>query len=106
MVKCATVKWMFIFQCILCLDSQIIYFTNSFDQVDVPSGKIVFIELSRYFKSDGVCLCYEKFINVFLDRGFVDSKVYPCMFTSKDVFFVVYMDGYLFENVHNLILIK
>ena len=40
-------------QCILGLQSQSIDFKNAFAQADIPSGKPVFIELPRYFKSDG-----------------------------------------------------
>ena len=43
---------MLIFQCILGLQSQIIYFTNDFSQVNITSGEPVFIEIPRYFKSD------------------------------------------------------
>ena len=44
---------MLILQCILGLQSQIIDFTNAFAQSDIPSGEPVFVELPRYFKSDG-----------------------------------------------------
>ena len=44
---------MLILQCIIGLQSQSIDFTNAFAQVDIPIGGPVFIELPRYFKSDG-----------------------------------------------------
>ena len=44
---------MLILQCILCLQSQSIDFTNAFAQADIPSEEAVFIELLRDFKSDG-----------------------------------------------------
>ena len=44
---------MLIFHCILGLQSQSIEFTNDFPQADIPSGEPVFIELPRYFNSDG-----------------------------------------------------
>ena len=44
---------MLIFQCILGLQSPSIDFKNSFSQSDIPSGGPVFIELPRYFNSDG-----------------------------------------------------
>ena len=53
-VHWATVRLMLIFQCILGLHSQIINFTNTFAQKDIPSGEPVFIELPRDFRSDGV----------------------------------------------------
>ena len=40
-------------QCILGLQRQSIDLTNAFAQADIPSGELVFIELSRYLKSDG-----------------------------------------------------
>ena len=33
---------------------------------------------------------------VFLERGFVKSKMYPCLFMSNTVICVVYVDDYLF----------
>ena len=116
---------MLILQCILGVKSQSIDFTNAFSQADIPSGEPVFIELPRYFKSNGVqhdvviklkkrlCgqakaarLWYEKLQNVLLERGFVVSKVDPCLSISKTVIFVVYADDFLFWALfHNLILI-
>ena len=106
---------MLILHCILGLQSQIIDFTNAFAQADIPSGGPVFIELPRDFKSDGgkhdavlklkkslyaqaeaAHLWYEKLRNVLLERGFLISKVDPCLFMSKNVIFVVYVDDCLF----------
>ena len=114
-VQWATVRLMLIFQCILGLQSQSIDFTNVFFQADIPCGEPVFIELPRDFNSDGgqhdvvfklkeslygqakdARLCYEKLRNGFLERGFVMSKVDPCLFMSKTVIRVVYMDDCLF----------
>ena len=44
---------MFNLQCIIGLQSQSIDFTNDFAPADIPSGEPVFVELPRYFKSDG-----------------------------------------------------
>ena len=52
-VQWATVRLMLILQCIIGLKSQSIDFTNAFSQADIPSGDPVFIELPRYFKSNG-----------------------------------------------------
>ena len=90
-------------------------FTNYFSHEDIPSGKPVFMELPRYFKSDGVqydvvlrlnkslygqdeatWLWYEKLQNGLLDRGFVVSKVDPCVFMSKTIIYVVYVYYCLF----------
>ena len=49
-VQWATVSLMLILQCI---PSQIIDSKNASAQADIPSGEQVFIELHRYFKSDG-----------------------------------------------------
>ena len=106
---------MLILQCILGLQSQSIDFANAFAQADIPSGELVFIELSRYLKSDGgqqdvvlklkkilygqaeaTHLWYEKLKNGLLERGFVMSKVGNYLFMSKTVVCVVYVDGCLF----------
>ena len=87
---------MLILKCILGLHSQSIDFTNAFAQADITSGEPVFIELPRYFKSDGgqhdvviklkkslygqaeaAHLWYEKLRNGLLERGFVMRKVDP-----------------------------
>ena len=87
---------MLILQCIIGLYSQSIDITNTFAQVDIPSGEPVFIALPRYFKSDGgqhdvvlklkkslygqakaTRLWYEKFLNGLLEHGVVTSKVDP-----------------------------
>ena len=46
-------RLMLILQCIIGLQSQSIDFTDAFPQADIPSGEQVFVELPRYFKSDG-----------------------------------------------------
>ena len=53
MFQWATVSLAFILQCIKGLQSQIIDFPNAFAYAGIPSGEPVFIELPRYFKSDG-----------------------------------------------------
>ena len=92
-----------------------IYFKNVFSWADIPNGEPVFIEIPRYFKSDGgqhdvvlrlkkslygqaeaARLWYEKLWNGLLERGFVMIKVDPCIFISKTVFCVVYVDDCLF----------
>ena len=106
---------MLILQCILGLQSQSIDFTNAFTQADIPSGEPVFVELPRDSKSDGgknyvvlkwkkslygqaesARLWYEKLQNGLLERGFVMSKVDTCLFMSKTVICVVYVDYCLF----------
>ena len=106
---------MLILQCVLGLQSKSIDFTNAFAQADIPSWEPVFIELPRYFNSDGgqnvvflklkkslngqaeaACLWYEKLRNGLLERGFMVSKVDPCLFMSKTVICVVCVDDCLF----------
>ena len=84
-------------------------------QADIPSGEPVFIDLPRYFKSNrGQCdivlrlkkilygqakaprLWYEKLLNGLLAHVFVTNKVNPCLFMSKTVICVVYVDDCLF----------
>ena len=114
-VQWATMRLMLIFQCILGLQSQIIDFTNAFDQADVPSGAIIFVGITRYFKIDGgpfdifirsnkilygqceaLCLWYENLWNGLLDFCYVVRKVYPFLIISNTVIFVVYVDNFLF----------
>ena len=106
---------MLILQFIIGLYSQSIDFTNAFDQEYIPSGQPVLLELPRYFKIDGgqfdvvfilkkslygqskaARLWYEKLQNGLLERGFVMSKMDPCLFVSKTVICVVYVDDCLF----------
>ena len=114
-VQWYTVRLMLILQCTLGLQSQIFYFINSFARAYIPSGEPVFVELPRYFSSDGgqcdvvlrlkkilygqvenTRLWYEKFQFLLLCRGFLVSKLYPCMFMYKTVICVVYMDYCIF----------
>ena len=111
----STVRLMLILQCILGFQSKSIDFINAFAQSDIPSGDPVSIELPRDFKSDGgqhdvviklkkilygqadaARLWYEKLRNFLLERGFVMSKVDPCLFLSKTVICAVYLDDFLF----------
>ena len=51
-VQWSKVRLVFIFQYIICFQSQSIDFTNSFSQADIPSGEPIFIEISMDFNSD------------------------------------------------------
>ena len=114
-VQWSTVRLMLILHYILGLKIQSIDFKNSFAQEDIPSGEPVFIKLPRDFKSDGgqhdavlklnkslygqaeaARLWYEKLRNGLLERRFVMSKVDPCLFMSKTVICVVYVDYCIF----------
>ena len=97
------------------MQSQIIDIINAFSQENIPIWKPVFIEIPRYIKSYGVQgdvvlvlmrilygkaeaarLWYEKLRNILLYRGFVMRKVDPCLFMSKTVICVVYVDDFIF----------
>ena len=54
------------------------------------------LKKSLYGKAEATRLQYEKFRNGFIERGIVMSKVDPCLFMSKTVIFVVYVDDCLF----------
>ena len=79
------------------------------------SGDPVFIEITRDFKSDGeqgdvvlrlkksvygqseaARLWYKNLRDGLLECGFVMSKMDPCLFMSKTVICVVYVDDFLF----------
>ena len=114
-VQWAPVRLMFVFQCILGFQSQIIYLKNEFDQVDITREEQVFIEIPRYFNSDRVqCdiflrlkkslhgqskytrLWYERLWNGLSVCGFVARKADTWLFMSKNVSCMVYVDDYLF----------
>ena len=54
------------------------------------------LKKSLYGQAEAAHLWYEKLRNGFLERGFVMSKVDPCLFMSKTVICVVYVDDCLF----------
>ena len=108
-------KLMLTLQCILGLQSQSIDFTNAFAHAYIPSGEPVLIGLPRDFKSDGgqddgvpklkkslygqaetARLWYEELRNGLLESGFVMSNADPCLFMSKTVICVVYVDDCIF----------
>ena len=104
-----------IFKCIIGFQSQSIDFINAFSQAYIPSREPVLIEIPRGFNSYGgqcdvflrlkkilygqdeaTCLWYECFWKGLLDRGFVASKVDPCLFMYKTVICMVYVDACIF----------
>ena len=54
------------------------------------------LKKTQYGQDKAACLWYEKFQYGLLDRGFLASKVDTCMFMSKTVICVVYVDDFLF----------
>ena len=106
-----------ILQCILDLQSQSIDLKNAFAQADIPSVDPVWIELPKDFNSNGVqwnfffrfkkilygqakasLFLYKNLWIGLLDHSFVVSKVYPCLFMSKNINFMVYVDDFLFRK--------
>ena len=55
-----------------------------------------------YGQAKAARLWYEKLRNDLLERSFVMSKVDLCLFMSKTVICVVYVDDCLFWEFHNL----
>ena len=49
-----------------------------------------------YGQAEAARLWYENLLNGLLERDFVMSKVDPCLFISKTVICVVYVDDFLF----------
>ena len=88
---------------ILGLHTRSIDFSNAFAQALIPDGKDVYIEVPKGFAlTDGHdCvmklknslygsmtahrLWYEKILQGLIDRGFVPSKMDPCLFISPTV---------------------
>ena len=51
---------------------------------------------SLYGQDEAARLWYEKLQNGFLDRSFLMSKMYHCLFMSKTFICVIYVDDFLF----------
>ena len=115
MVQWDTVILMLILQCIISFWSQSIDFKNIFSQEYIQIGEHLFIEITRYLNSNGgqydvfirlnkilygqsedAHLWYENFQNGLLDSGFMVSNLDPCLFMSKTVICVVYLDDCMF----------
>ena len=57
---------------------------------------VIKLKKSLYGQTKAARLWYEKLLNGLLERGFVTSKVDLCLFMSKTVICVVYVDDCLF----------
>ena len=109
-VQWSMVRLMLVMTCILKLKTVSIDFSNAFVQADIPKGKAVYIECpkgyepangkdmvlmlnkSLYGQAEAPRLWYEKLKKGLEDRGFKLSKVDPCLFFSKKVIVVSYVD--------------
>ena len=70
---------------------------NRYFKRDGGQGDVVLrLKKSLYGQAEAARLWYEKLRNGLLERGFVMSKVDPCLFMSKTVICVVYVDDCLF----------
>jgi hypothetical protein len=112
-VQWSTVRLMLIMTCMLKLKTVSIDFSNAFAQADIPQGKAVYIECPRgyepadgkdmvlmlnkslYGQAEAPRLWYEKLRKGLEDRGFKVSRVDPCLFHSKKVIVVSYVDDCL-----------
>ena len=64
---------------------------------DGGQGDVVIkLKKSLYGQAEAARLFYEKLRNGLLERGLVTSKEYTCLFMSKTVICVVYVDDCLF----------
>lgn len=109
-VQWSTVRLLLVLTTILGLHTRSIDFSNAFAQASIPEGKDVYIEVPKGFApTDGRdCvmklkkslygstiaprLWYEKISKGLIDRGFVASKMDPCLFISSTVILVLYVD--------------
>ena len=62
----------------------------------VQHDVVLKLKKSLYGQAGAARLWYEKLRNGLLERGFVINKVDPCLFMSKTVICVVYVDDCLF----------
>ena len=110
----STIRLMLIMSCLLNLTTLSVDFSNAFAQADIPESQTVYIEppqgftsengddivlklnKSLYGQAESPRLWYEKLKEGLEDRGFVMSKVDPCLFLSKDIVCICYVDDCLF----------
>ena len=110
----STIRLMLIMSCLLNLTILSVDFSNAFAQADIPESQTVYIEppqgftsengddivlklnKSLYGQAESPRLWYEKLKKGLEDRGFVMSKVDPCLFISKDIVCICYVDDCLF----------
>ena len=113
-VSWTTIRLMLSLSCFLHLKTVCVDFSNAFAQADIPEGQHVYIKIpqgcedrfpknsclklnkSLYGQIDAPRLWYEKLKAGLLDRGFHQSKVDPCLFLSKKVIVICYVDDCLF----------
>ena len=109
-VQWSTVRLMLVLTIILGMVTRAVDFSNAFAQADMPPDMQVYLEMPENFApndgSDSVLrlkkslygqlvaprLWYEKLSTGLIDRGFVMSDVDPCMFISKKVVVLCYVD--------------
>ena len=110
----STIRLVLIVSCLLNLTTLPVDFSNAFTQADILASQTVYIEppqgvtsengddivlklnKSLYGQAESPRLWYEKLKKVLEDRGFVMSKVDHCLFLSKDIVRIYYVDDCLF----------
>ena len=109
-----TIKLMLIMSFLLNITTLTVDSSNTFIQTDIPASQTVYIEPPQGFTPENgddivlklnksVCgqaesprLWYQKLKKGLEERGFVMSKVDPCLFLSKDIVCICYVDDCLF----------
>ena len=115
-VQWSTVRLLLILTQLLKLETLSVDFSNAFAQADMPKDKAVYLHLPRgfqpvgefakemvlwlkkslYGQAEAPKLWYEKLKKGLKDRGFETSQIDPCLFISKKVIVVAYVDDCLF----------
>ena len=108
-----TIRLMLTLSCFLGLHTTCVDFSNAFAQADIPEGQHVYIQVphgfenefpkdsclklnkSLYGQLDAARLWYEKLRDGLKARGLVPSKVDPCLFLSKKIIVICYVDDCL-----------
>ena len=74
----------------------LLIFPENFKSDGGQHDVVIKLKKSLYGKAEAARLWYEKLRNGLLERGFVMRKVDPCLFMSKTVICVIYVDDCLF----------
>ena len=109
-VQWSSVRLMLVLTVTMGMVTRAVDFSNAFAQADMPEGLNVYLEMPENFEScdgtDSVLrlkkslygqliaprLWYEKLSTGLIARGFVKSTIDPCMFISKKVVVLAYVD--------------
>jgi hypothetical protein len=108
-VSWSTVRTLLTMSCVLGLESKQIDYTLAFCQADLDkpiyvempqsfavSGQVLMLKKSLYGLAIAPKLFFETLKEALESRGFVPSKIDPCMFVHKKMICLVYVDDCLF----------